>query len=56
MNHFRDEDGEIIGDFSAGLLVEECLIVELKACRTLADEPIAKRRATCAPETAMMLY
>jgi GxxExxY protein len=37
-----DEDGTIIGDYFADLLVESCLVVELKACRALADEHIAQ--------------
>ena len=37
-----DEDGTVIGEYFADLLVEGCLIVELKACRTLTDEHIAQ--------------
>jgi len=37
-----DEDGTVLGDFSADLIVEDQLIVELKACRTLADEHVAQ--------------
>ena len=37
-----DEDGTIIGDYYADLFVENCLIVELKACQNLADEHIAQ--------------
>lgn len=37
-----DEDGTIIGEYIADLLVDGQLIVELKACRTLADEHIAQ--------------
>lgn len=37
-----DEDGTLLGDFYADLLVESCLIVELKACRALADEHTAQ--------------
>jgi GxxExxY protein len=33
-----DEDGTIIGDFYADLLVENCLVVELKTAKTLAPE------------------
>jgi len=33
-----DEDGTLIGDYLADLLVEGELIVELKACKTLAAE------------------
>lgn len=33
-----DEDGSLLGDFFADLFVEDCLVVELKACRTLASE------------------
>lgn len=38
----RDEDGTVLGDYFADLFVENGLIVELKACKTLADEHIAQ--------------
>ena len=38
----RDEDGTVIGEFVADLLVDNRLIVELKAVRTLADEHVAQ--------------
>ena len=37
-----DEDGTLLGEYFADLLVDGRLIVELKACRTLADEHIAQ--------------
>jgi GxxExxY protein len=37
-----DEDGTPLGDFFADLLVENELIVELKATRTIADDHIAQ--------------
>lgn len=37
-----DEDGTLIGEYAADLLVENMLIVELKAARTLADEHVAQ--------------
>jgi len=37
-----DEDGTILGDYSTDLLVEKDLIIEVKACQTLADEHIAQ--------------
>ncbi len=37
-----DEDGFILGDFFADILVEGCLILELKACRAIADEHVAQ--------------
>ncbi len=37
-----DEDGTLLGEFFADLLVEGELIVELKACRQLADEHTAQ--------------
>jgi len=37
-----DEDGTVIGEYACDLLVDGRLIVELKACRTLADECIAQ--------------
>ncbi len=38
----QDEDGTVIGEFVADLLVDGRLIVELKAVRTIADEHIAQ--------------
>ncbi len=37
-----DEDETLIGEYFADLLVEGRLVVELKACRTTADEHIAQ--------------
>jgi GxxExxY protein len=37
-----DEDGTLIGDYCADLLVEGCLIVELKTAKVLADEHVAQ--------------
>jgi GxxExxY protein len=37
-----DEDGTVIGDFAADLFVEDRLIVELKAAKSIADEHIAQ--------------
>ncbi len=37
-----DEDGTILGDYVADLFVEKSLIVEIKACRTLAEEHTAQ--------------
>ncbi len=37
-----DEDGTVIGQYFADLLVDGRLIVELKACRALADEHTAQ--------------
>jgi len=37
-----DEDGVMIGDYNADLLVENLLVVELKAAKTLADEHVAQ--------------
>ncbi len=38
----RDEDGTVIGDFNADLLIENILVVELKAAKLLADEHVAQ--------------
>ncbi len=38
----HDEDGTLIGEYYADLFVEGRLIVELKACRALADEHVAQ--------------
>jgi GxxExxY protein len=37
-----DEDGTLLGDYFADLLVEQELIVELKACKALASEQVAQ--------------
>jgi GxxExxY protein len=37
-----DEDGTIIGEYYADLLVEGCLIVELKACKEWCDDHVAQ--------------
>ena len=38
----RDEDGAVLGDYYADLLIENALIVELKACKALAAEHMAQ--------------
>jgi GxxExxY protein len=37
-----DEDGTVLGDYYADLLIEGCLIVELKAVRAVLDEHVAQ--------------
>ncbi len=37
-----DEDGTVLGDYFADLIVNEELIVEIKACESLADVHIAQ--------------
>lgn len=34
----QDEDGSEIGEYFADIIVNDCLLVELKACKALADE------------------
>jgi GxxExxY protein len=38
----HDEDGTILGDYQADLFIGQRLIVELKACKSLADEHVAQ--------------
>jgi len=38
----HDEDGTLLGDFFADLLVQDQIIVELKAAKHIADEHIAQ--------------
>lgn len=37
-----DEDNFILGDFYADLFVENCLIIEIKACKMLVNEHVAQ--------------
>ena len=37
-----DEDGAKLGEYFADLLIEDQLIVELKACKSIADEHVAQ--------------
>lgn len=37
-----DEDGTVLGDYFADLLIEGELIVELKACKAITDEHVAQ--------------
>jgi GxxExxY protein len=37
-----DEDGTRLGDYYADLFVEDCLIVELKSCKAIAQEHVAQ--------------
>ncbi|MBI4579509.1 MAG: GxxExxY protein [Planctomycetes bacterium] len=37
-----DEDGTVLGDYYADLFVEDCLIVETKACKSVTNEHVAQ--------------
>jgi len=37
-----DQDGALLGDYFADLFIDNRLIVELKACKALADEHVAQ--------------
>jgi GxxExxY protein len=37
-----DEDGTLLGEFVADLFLEQRLIIELKACRSIVDEHVAQ--------------
>ena len=37
-----DEDGTLLGDYYADLFVENCLVIELKTAKALADEHAAQ--------------
>ena len=37
-----DEDGTVLGDYYADLFVEACLMIEVKACKAIADEHTAQ--------------
>ena len=38
----HDEDGTVLGEYFADLFIEGQLIVELKACKAVADEHVAQ--------------
>lgn len=38
----KDEDGTVLGDYFADLFVENLLVVELKACKAIANEHTAQ--------------
>ena len=38
----RDEDGTVLGEYFADLLIDECLVIEVKACRAIASEHVAQ--------------
>ena len=38
----RDEDGAVLGDYFADLFVQDCLIIELKAVKTIISEHVAQ--------------
>ena len=40
--HVRDEDGTIVGDYVADLIVNECVLIEVKAVKSIADEHVAQ--------------
>jgi GxxExxY protein len=37
-----DEDGTVLGEYFSDLFIEDCLIIELKACRTISGEHVAQ--------------
>ncbi len=37
-----DRDGFVLGEFVADLFVEDCLMVEIKACKALVNEHVAQ--------------
>ena len=37
-----DEDGTVLGAYFADLIIQDTLVVELKACRALVDEHVAQ--------------
>lgn len=38
----QDEDGTLLGDFFADLFIEQCLIVEVKACSVVTSVHVAQ--------------
>jgi GxxExxY protein len=37
-----DEDGTLLGDYFADLLVADCLVIELKACSAITNDHVAQ--------------
>jgi GxxExxY protein len=37
-----DEDGTLLGEYFSDLLIENCLVVELKACSAIVSEHVAQ--------------
>jgi GxxExxY protein len=37
-----DEDGAVLGDYYADLFVNDCLLIELKACQALANDHLGQ--------------
>jgi GxxExxY protein len=37
-----DEDGTVVGDYKADLFVDQCLIVEIKACSAVIEDHVAQ--------------
>ncbi len=37
-----DEDGTVLGEYSADIFVKDSLIIELKACKNLSDDHVAQ--------------
>jgi len=37
-----DEDGALLGDFYADLFIENALLIEIKACKTISNEHISQ--------------
>ena len=53
-----DEDGTALGDYYTDLFVEDCLVVELKACKTLTSEHVAQLLGylkSCRRETGLLV-
>jgi GxxExxY protein len=53
-----DEDGTELGEFFADILVENCLVIEIKACRNLVSEHVAQLIGylkTCRRETGLLI-
>jgi GxxExxY protein len=53
-----DEDGTELGEFFADLFVENCLVIEIKACKRLVNEHVAQLLGylkTCRRETGLLI-
>ncbi len=53
-----DKDDTLLGEYFVDLLVEDCIVIELKACKKLVDEHVSQLLGylkTCRRETGLLI-